>query len=237
MFNKYVEGTFTEDQVLTLARSAYKRGDAGFDFDASTSALLVMDMQDEFVKPHWSPDWVPDATRKVPTIRRMIDHCRGLMMPVIYTVYSQTHNYHDRPLTGATMPGRFSEVKVAQSHFFLEGDVWGELTPAPGEIVIHKTSYGAFYDTPLESILKNLKKDTVIITGCITTYCCSMTARQAYERSFKVVFGSDLTAVDDPELMEHKLMILRKGFARFLSCDENIKILDQSACTRSTGGN
>jgi nicotinamidase-related amidase len=116
-------------------------------------------------------------------------------------------------------------VNIDPSHFFTTGNVWHEVEPAQGEIVIHKPSYGAFYDIPLESILKNLSKDTVIVTDCITTYCCSITARQAYERGFKVVFGSDLTGIDDPDLMEHELMILRKGFARVLGCDEIIRLL------------
>ena len=92
--------------------------------------------------------------------------------------------------------------------------------------MIRKSSYGAFYDTPLETILKNLKKDTVIITGTLTHYCCSTSARQAYERSFKVVFGSDVTAADDPELQEFELKVMRKGFAKVLTADEIIAALN-----------
>jgi nicotinamidase-related amidase len=91
--------------------------------------------------------------------------------------------------------------------------------------VIHKPSYGAFYDTPLETILKNLGKDTVIICGTLTNYCCGMTARQAYERSFRVVFGSDVTATDDPDMQEPELKVMRKGFAMVLSADEIIEML------------
>jgi len=91
--------------------------------------------------------------------------------------------------------------------------------------VIHKSSYGAFYDTPLETIFKNLGKDTVIICGTLTNYCCGTTARQAYERSFKVVFGSDVTSTDDPDMQEPELKVLRKGFARVLSADEIIEML------------
>ncbi len=67
-----VEGEFTEEQVLALARNAYRNGDPDFDIDPEKCALLVIDMQDEFVKPHWTPDWVPDATRKVPKIKKLI---------------------------------------------------------------------------------------------------------------------------------------------------------------------
>ena len=219
------DNEYTEQQVLNLAKRAYTKGSAKFDIVPEKSALLVIDMQDEFVKPHWTPDWVPEATRQVPRIKRLIGHCREKEIPVIFTVYSKTHNYLDRPKTGPLMPGRYSELEIDRSSFFVEGRVWHELAPRKDEIVIHKPSYGAFYDTPLETILKNLGKDTVIICGTLTNYCCGMTARQAYERSFKVVFGSDVTSTDDPDMQEPELKVLRKGFAKVLSADEIIEML------------
>jgi len=218
-------GDFTEQDVLSLARKAYNEGDAQFDIVPGKCALLVIDMQNEFVKPHWSPDWVPEATKQVPRIRRLIEHCRSKSVPVIYTVYSQTHKYLDRPKTGKFMPGRYSELDIDFSVFFVDGQVWHELAPREDEIVIRKSSYGAFYDTPLETILKNLGKDTVIICGTLTNCCCGTTARQAYERSFKVIFGSDVTSTDDPEMQEPELKVLRKGYAKVMAAEEIIKVL------------
>ena len=80
------EGSFTENQVLSLARAAYERGDAGFEIVPEQCALLVIDMQDEFVRPHWTPDWVPEATRQVPRIKSLIEYCRRAQIPVIFTV-------------------------------------------------------------------------------------------------------------------------------------------------------
>ena len=214
------EGKYTEEQVLALARRAYEQGAASFEVRGEDCALLVIDMQDEFVKPGWTPYWVPQATGLVPRIKRLIEFCRKRGIPVFYTVFSKTNDYLDRPRTGETMPNRYPELGVDQSGFFVEGSVWHELAPREDEIVIHKPSYGAFYDTPLETILGNLGKDTVIICGTLTKYCCGMTARQAYERGFKVVFGSDVTATDDPEMQEPELKVLRKGFAKVLSADE-----------------
>jgi nicotinamidase-related amidase len=218
-------GDFTEKDVLNLARKAYNEGKAKFDIIPEKCALLVIDMQDEFVKPHWSPDWVPEATRQVPLIKSLIKHCRNKNIPVIYTVYSRTHHYLDRPKTGKFMPGRYSELDIDWSLFYVEGRVWHELAPREHEIVIKKSSYGAFYDTALETILKNLDKDTVVICGTLTNYCCGATARQAYERSFKVIFGSDVTSTDDPEMQEPELKVLRKGFAKVLTAEDIIKAL------------
>jgi len=107
----------------------------------------------------------------------------------------------------------------------VKGQVWHELAPGEDEIVIQKSSYGAFYDTPLETILKNMEKDTVIICGTLTNYCCGTTARQAYERSFKVIFGSDINAADDPDLQEPELKVLRKGFAKVMIAEDIMNAL------------
>lgn len=222
------EYRYTEEEVLALARNAYENGDAGFDFESGDCALLVIDMQEEFVKPGWTPDWVPEATAQVPRIKRLIEFCRELSVPVIYTVYSKTHDYLDRPATGASMPGRYADLQIDRSSHFFEGRVWHELAPAEGDIVIHKPSYGAFYDTPLETILKNLGKGTVIICGTLTNYCCGSTARQAYERGFKVVFGSDVTSTDDPAMQEPELKVLRKGFARVMTAEEIVAKLTRN---------
>lgn len=218
-------GSFSEQDVYNLAKKAYNEDNAQFEIIPNKCVLLVIDMQDEFVKPHWSPDWVPEATKQVTRIKRLIELCRKRNIPVIFTVYAKTHNYLDRPKTGKFMPGRYSDLDIDFSQFYVEGRVWHELTPREDEIVIKKSSYGAFYDTPLETILKNMSKDTVIITGTLTNFCCGATARQAYERSFKVVFGSDVTATDDPEMQEPELKVLRKGFAKVLTSIEILKAL------------
>ena len=113
-------GEFTEQDVLALARRAYNEGRADFEIVPQKCALLVIDMQDEFVKPHWSPDWVPEATRQVLRVKKVIEHCRKKDIPVIYTVYSKTHQYLDRPLTGKFMPGRYSELEIDFSQFYID---------------------------------------------------------------------------------------------------------------------
>jgi nicotinamidase-related amidase len=205
---------FSEETARELARRAYA-GDAGFPLVAGRAVLLVIDMQDEFVRPGWTAYWVPAATSAVPRIRELIACCRRAGVPVIYTAFGSTHRFLDRPRSGPLMPGRYKGPEVSQ--WFLETRIWEELAPQADDIVLLKSTYGAFYDTPLETILKNLSRDTVIICGTLTNFCCGVTARQAYERGFYVVFGSDVTATDDPELHEAELKVLRKGFARVLS--------------------
>jgi nicotinamidase-related amidase len=68
-------------------------------------------------------------------------------------------------------------------HPILKTQIWDELSHRDEEIVIHNPSYGAFYDTLLESILKNLERDTVIICGTLTNLCCGTLVRRSSEAS------------------------------------------------------
>ena len=219
-------GEFTEAQILALAKTAYEKGSAPFSIEVNKTALIVVDMQEEFVKPHWTPFWIPEATRQVDTIKTLIITCREKGIPIIYTAVAYTHFRKDRPSTGDLMPNRYPELGIEDPVIFRDGHIWEELAPLAEEIVIYKPSYGAFYDTPLETILRNLGKDTIIICGTLTNYCCGMTARQGYERGFKVVLGSDVTSTNDPEMHEAELKVLRAGFARVLTSAEIIKELN-----------
>ena len=209
---------FAEQQVLALAADAYEHGACDFPIVPARSSLLVIDMQDEFVKPHWTPFWIPAATQMIPRVAALIEFCRPLGIPIVFTAFARTHHYLDRPRSAAFMPNRYADVPTDPT-WFDRGTITPALQPRDCDIMILKPSYGAFYDTPLETILRNLGRDTILIAGTLTNFCCGMTARQGYERGFQVVFGSDVTATDDPFMHENELKVLRKGFARVMTAD------------------
>ncbi len=213
---------YAESVIVEKAREVFASGKASFGVERDDCVLLVIDMQDEFVRPEWTSAWIPEATRQVPKIKRMIETCRNQGVPVIYTVFSKTNEFLDRPRYGHTMPNRFPDLG-ADASWFVNGQVWKDLAPQADEIVIHKPSYGAFYDTPLETILKNMNRNTILISGTLTNCCCGTTARQGYERGFKVVVGSDITSTYTREMQEAELGILRFAFARVMTSDEIIR--------------
>jgi len=210
---------YTEEWVTARAKEAYEHGRATFEVRAERSALLVIDMQDEFVRPEWSPFWVPAATRMAPRLRGLVERCRELGVPVIWTIFDDTHLGLDRPHALRYLP--HGDTDWRRPGRPRSGRRWA----TDDEVLIRKPSYGAFYETPLDSILRNLGRDTVIVTGTLTNYCCGMTARQAYERGYLVVFGSDVTATDDESRHEHELAVLRKGFALVLTAEEIVERL------------
>ena len=214
---------FSEETILRVAREAYRGGEASFMPQRSRCALLVIDMQDEFVRPGWTTSWIPEATRQVPRIQKVIGFCREVGIPVLFTVFGATCHFRDRPRSGPFMPNRFPALGDDPT-WFAEARVWHELQPRPGEIVLHKPSYGAFFDTPLDTVLRSMGRDTVIICGTLTNCCCGATARQAYERGYFVVFGSDITSTYDEEMQRAELSALRFAFAKVMSAEQILSI-------------
>jgi len=224
-------GEYTESYLLEKARKDYESGVASFTIDPKKSALIVVDMIDEFTKPGFCPAWVPEATRQLPKIRELIDVCRRVGVPIIYTCYAFQESFIDmNPYfrNGWTPIDKFEDYDGPP--LFMKESVDPAIKPIYGkDIIIAKPSYGAFTNTALDYVLKNLGADTVIICGTMTNYCCGTTARDAHALGYKVVFGSDVNSTDDPEIQRAELKTLRRGFASVLSKDEIVKSLLQAS--------
>ena len=119
-------------------------------------------------------------------------------MPAIRAIYTAHVHRHD----GSDM-GLFAEIHppIAKRDALVDGtlgvNIYPELAPAPGEHVIKKHRYSAFFGTDLDIILRGAVTDTVIISGTTTENCCHATARDAMFRNYRVVFLSDATATYD----------------------------------------
>lgn len=107
-----------------------------------------------------------------------------------------------------------------------------ELKPLPSEITIQKHRYDAFYNTQLETIIRNIRGagivDTVIITGTVTNVCCESTARSAFMRDFKVVFVGDACGGFDDASHQATLTVIDKVFGRVMSTEELIQQIEKN---------
>jgi len=190
------------------------------------TALLIIDMIDEFVRPSWTPYWVPQATAQAPVIRQIRDAFNAVGAPVIYLAYEVSMRGLNFPLTDARVPiGSAAELYAGE--ILQRVAIWHDLTPGPDDLLILKHSYSGFHHTPLESVLRSLGTTTVVITGTMTNFCCGSTAREAFWRGFDVVFGSDCNSTDDQALHEAELATLRRGFAKIATAAEIITAIGE----------
>src|ERR1019366_10077220 len=91
-----------------------------------------------------------------------------------------------------------------------------EMGPKPGDIVITKRQWGAFYGTELDLQLRRRGIDTIILCGISTTMGVESTARYAYELGYNQIFVEDAMSARSNE--EHvypvKYIFLRLGLIR-----------------------
>jgi nicotinamidase-related amidase len=59
------------------------------------------------------------------------------------------------------------------------------------EWIIYKSRWGAFYRTPLETHLRDLDINTIVLCGCNFPNCPRTTIYEASERDFRIVFAAD----------------------------------------------
>jgi nicotinamidase-related amidase len=179
--------------------------------NAPASALLVVDMQQFFLDPA-SPTFACGGVAAVPTVKRLIDAFRRAGRPVIFT----RHVHHPDNLDSGIM-GWWWEGKCLEGS--PESEINPELEPMPGEKVVFKHRYSAFYDTDLETVLRCLEVEDVVVSGTMTNMCCESTARDAYYRDYRVFFPADGTGSINEEMHVASLLNLAFGFAYVTTAD------------------
>lgn len=179
------------------------------------SALLVIDMQNFFLEPN-SPTFTCGGLAVLPNVKELINFFRRHKSPVIYTC----HVHHPQGIDAGILGWWWQGMCVEGTE---EAKVHPEIEPLPGEKIIYKHRYSAFYNTDLETILRCLKIEDLVISGIMTNMCCESTARDAYFRDYRIKFLADATGTVSEEMHLATLLNLSFGFADVCTTEEIIK--------------
>ncbi len=147
-------------------------------------ALLVVDMQNDFLDPGGHLDMGAEARAAIPQIGRMLAAARRAGAPIVYTAQTHRPDFADGPrwmdkFTGFKTGGLREGTRGAQ--------IVDELAPRPGERVIKKLRPSGFFGTEMDLYLRSLGVDTTIITGCTTSGCIRATALDAFSYNYRVI--------------------------------------------------
>ena len=151
----------------------------GFRVDPSRTALIIGDMQNDFVKEGGTLV-VPSAEGTIPAIRRLLDLARDSGMRVVFI--QDTHRDGD------------PEWEIWGEHCREESWGWqvvDEFAPREDEATVRKPRYDAFYGTQLEHLLRLWGVNTLIICGTVANICVHYTASSAAMRWFNVIVPKD----------------------------------------------
>lgn len=147
-------------------------------------ALLVIDMLSDFVRPG-APLEVP-ATRKIlPALRRRIARARREGEAVVYVCDS--HRKDDPEFSRMGWPPH--AITGTPGAAVVEA-----LAPAPGDVIVEKTTYSGFFRTRLASVLRERRIGALALSGCVTNICILYTAADAAMRGYDVTVDEALVA-------------------------------------------
>ncbi len=169
------------------------------------SALLVVDMQ-RFFLDESSPTFTCGGLPILPNIRRLLDAFRQAGRPVIFTQHVHHPDHMDSGIMGWWWEGMCLEGSP-------ESEIHADIAPLPEEKVIQKHRYSAFYNTDLETVLRVLKIEDLVIAGVMTNMCCESSARDAYYRDYRVFLPADGSGSINEEMHLASLLNIAFGFA------------------------
>jgi biuret amidohydrolase len=187
------------------------------DVDADRTALIVIDMQRDFLEPGGFGELLGnDVSLLRSTIEpthRVLQAAREHGMFVVHTREGHRADLSDCPPAKLTRGGvTFIGTDGPMGRILVRGEagheIIPELAPLPGEPVIDKPGKGAFYATDLELILRERGIRSLLVCGVTTEVCVHTTVREANDRGFSCIVLEDCVGSYFPEFQRVALEMI-----------------------------
>jgi nicotinamidase-related amidase len=189
-----------------------------YTFDPSSTALVVIDMQRDFLLPGGFGESlgndVSQLRRTIAPLSALMTAWRAAGLPVIHTREGHLPDLSDCP------PAKLSRGAIGQQGSFgrilIRGeyghDIIDELQPIEGEAVVDKPGKGAFYATELQELLEKDGIKSLLVAGVTTEVCVHTTVREANDRGYECLVLADCVGSYFPEFQRVGLeMIAAQG--------------------------
>ena len=185
--------------------------------EPARATFLLIDMQNGFIDGA-SPLCIAGAAATVPTCARALEAARAHGVPV----------YHVR----RTYAADGSDVEAVRWKAWAEGgrplspadpislDCPPELAPAPGEPVVVKPSWSAFFGTDLDALLRARGIGPIVLAGTTTPNCVRSTAYDGLALGFNVAVLRDATSSRSPEAQEANLADMEAAGIQLIHTDD-----------------
>jgi len=199
-------------------------------------ALVVIDMQNGFCTHGGSYEKCgatigADINRYrkiIPNVKRLIDVCHELRIPVFYT-------QQVREASGIDLLTRMHRIIPRRRLEFhkipacvrgtWDAEIIDELLPTKNDHIVIKRRDSAFQDTEFELWLRSIGADTIIYTGVDTCICVENSIREGFNQGYDVILVEDAVASSWPELHKATLAKVRGSFGLVLTTEQLIDML------------
>jgi nicotinamidase-related amidase len=188
-------------------------------FDPSQVALVIIDMQRDFLEPGGFGAALGNDVSLlapiVPNLAKLLQAFRNCGLTIVHTKECHQPDLSDCPPAKRSR-GR-GTLRIGEEgpmgRILIAGEPGNDfvpaLTPRSGEIVLAKPGKGAFYATDLQAKLRNLGISQLIVTGVTTEVCVQTTMREANDRGYECLLVEDATESYFPEFKKATLEMVR----------------------------
>ncbi|MEY4484880.1 MAG: hypothetical protein RL693_2332 [Verrucomicrobiota bacterium] len=222
------------NQTISLDAEPYP-----FEFVPSQCALLIIDMQRDFLEPGGFGDMlgndVSQLRRTIEPNQKLLAAWRSAGLQVLHTREGHRPDLADLP-PAKKVRGKGSKTigdVGPMGRILVRGeaghDIIPELYPLPSEPVIDKPGKGAFFATDLHAILQNLGIQQLVVTGVTTEVCVNTTVREANDRGFNCLVPADCVGSYFPEFQEMGLKMIKAQGGIFGWVTDSDKIISALA--------
>jgi nicotinamidase-related amidase len=187
--------------------------------DLTRTALIIIDMQRDFLEPGGFGETLGNDVSRlqaaVGPCKAVLDAARKTGMLVIHTREGHRPDLSDAPPAKVERgaPSKRIGDEGPMGRILVRGepghDIVSELCPIAGEPVIDKPGKGAFYQTDLESMLKNRGIENLLVCGVTTEVCVNTTVREANDRGYRCIVIGDACASYFPEFHDIGLRMIK----------------------------
>jgi ureidoacrylate peracid hydrolase len=201
-----------------------------------SAALLVVDVQNDFVSPEGSAakrgEDVAAAMAIMPNLTRLIQEGRRIGLTIVYvrTTHSEWTDTPSWVYRTSQKSGLNTCREGTWGAEFYEG-----IAPLPSERVVVKHRYSAFINTDLNTVLKARGIESVLVCGVATNVCVETTARDAYMYDYYVTMIDDCSAAYDAKLHMATLENMRRHFGLVASSTQIIEAWDTLPDRKTAG--
>ncbi|WP_269584685.1 cysteine hydrolase family protein [Roseibium sp. Sym1] len=190
-----------------------------FTFDPATTALVVIDMQRDFIEPGGFGETlgndISHMQRAIAPTAKLLQLFREQGWPVIHTRETHAQDLSDCP--PAKRDRGSPALRIGDTgpmgRILIRGEpgaeIIGDCAPVAGETVIDKPGKGAFYATELGLILEGLGVKSLVFAGVTTEVCVQTTMREANDRGYECLLIEEATESYFPEFKAATLDMIR----------------------------
>lgn len=187
-------------------------------------------MQNGFVSKGGSYDLmglnVSKYSEIVPTLKRLIEFCRKIKIPIFYSQAVREESGIDLLTRSHRILPKSREERIKRRPICIRGswdaEIIDELKPSLNDHVVIKRRDSVFQDTEVEVWLRSLGIDSIIFSGIDTSICVESSLRDAFNHGYDIVLISDATVSNNLDHYNSTLDNIRNYYGLVMNIDELI---------------